>query len=191
MALNINSIGNYNGKSFLGNSSAKPICGIFLRDLFRGQIYQAKVNTDDLVYPGVPVTITNTNTKEGAGVELNPNVLSITAVATADASVSGFLLESPTDVMQWGEVAAHALKTQIVNVALLGSGVELYLPADSALSGVAIGKNNCVWDFTNKCVKVGADGYITILGPVVDGVTFVANGSSIEFKDTKVVKVKL
>lgn len=191
MALNINSVGNYNGKSFLGNSSAKPICGIFLRDLFRGQIYQAKVNTDTIVYPGVPVTITNANTKEGAGVELNPNVLSITAVATADAGVSGFLLESPTDVMQWGEVAAHALKTQIVNVALLGSGVELYLPADSGLSGVAIGKNNCVWDFTNKCVKAGAGGYITILGPVVDGVTFVENAGSIEFKDTKVVKVKL
>lgn len=191
MALNINSVGNYNGKSFLGNSSAKPICGIFLRDLFRGQIYQAKVNTDTIVYPGVPVTITNANTKEGAGVELNPNVLSITAVATDDSGVSGFLLESPTDVMQWGEVAAHALKTQIVNVALLGSGVELYLPADSGLSGVAIGKNNCVWDFTNKCVKADEGGYITILGPVVDGVTFVENAGSIEFKDTKVVKVKL
>lgn len=191
MALNINGIGNYNGKSFLGNNSAKPICGIFLRELFRGNLYQAKVNTDTLVFPGVPVTIKNTNVDTNAGVQMNPNVLSITAVATADAEVSGFLLESPTDVMQWGEVAAHALKTQVVNVALIGSGVELYLPADAGLADIQLGVNNLVWDFGNKCVKAGANGYITGLSPVVDGVAFAEDSGSVIFKDVKVIKVKL
>lgn len=194
MALNINGIGNYNGKSFLGNSSAKPICGMFLRDLFRGSIYQAKVDTQSIVYPGLPVTIKNASTESAAGVGLNPNILSITNVSTADSEVSGFLLESPTDVMSWGEVAAHALKTQIVNVALLGSGVELYLPAGDDLANTQIGVNNLVWDFTNNCVKAATTqggGYITGLSPVVDGVAFIANGDAVEFKDSKVIKVKL
>lgn len=194
MALNINGIGNYNGKSFLGNSSAKPICGVFLRDLFKGSIYQAKVNTDTLVYPGAPITIKNTSSVSEAGAGLNPNVLSISAVATSDSEVSGFLLESPTDVMSWGEVAAHALKTQIVNVALIGSGVELYLPAGDALNEIQLSANNLVWDFSNNCVKaadISAKGYITGLSPVVDGVAFTINADAVEFKDSKVIKVRL
>lgn len=193
MALEINKVGNYNGKSFLGSNSARPICGHFLRDLYRGEISQAKVVTDDIVFSGCPVEIKNENITAGtsnAGKGMNPNVLSVTKKATQDSEVSGFVLESPTDILQFGEEAARPLKNQVTNVALIGSGVEVYLPADAALVGIAM-NSKLKWDFTDNVLKVDPAGSITPLGPVVDGVKYVEDGGSVSFADTKVIRVKL
>lgn len=192
MALEINKVGNYNGKSFLGSNSAKPICGHFLRDLYRGEISQAKVTTDDVVFSGCPVEVKNSNIggSENAGKGMNPNVLSITKKATADTEVSGFVLESPTDILQFGETAPRPLKNQVTNVALIGSGIEVYLPADASLVGIAM-NSKLKWDFTAGALKVDATGTITPLGPVVDGVKYVEDSGSVSFADTKVIKVKL
>jgi len=193
MALEVNKVGSFNGKSFLGSNSAKPICGHFLRDLYRGEISQAKIATDAIVYPGCPVTITNTNIESGvsnAGKGLNPNVLSITGKAAATADVSGFVLESPTDILQFGEEAARPYKNQVVNVALLGSRVEVYLPADASLVGVNVG-TKLAWDFTDNVLKVSATGTIDLLSPVVDGVSYIEDNGSVVFNNTKCVKVRL
>lgn len=191
MALEINKVGNYNGKSFLGSNSAKPICGHFLRDLYRGEISQAKVVTDDIVFSGCPVEIKNSAyTTSNAGKAMNPNVLSITKKATADGEVSGFVLEAPTDILQFGEVAARPLKNQVTNVALLGSGVEVYLPADASLVGIAM-NSKLKWSFDDNALKVDATGTITPLGVVVDGVKYKEDNGAVVFEDCKVIKVRL
>lgn len=193
MALEINKVGNYNGKSFLGSNSSKPICGHFLRDLFRGEISQAKVSTTDVVFAGCPVEVKNDNITTGtsnAGKGLNPNVLSITKKATADAEVSGFVLESPTDILQFGETAPRPLQNQVTNIALLGSGVEVYLPADAALVGIAM-NSKLKWDFTKNALVVDVAGTITPLSPVVDGVKYKEDSGSAAFEDCKAIKVRL
>lgn len=190
MALEINKVGNYNGKSFLGSNSAKPICGHFLRDLFRGEITQAKVNTDDIVYPGCFVTIKNPSSVTNAGKGMNPNVLNISGKATSDDDVSGIVLESPTDILQFGEEAARPLKNQVTNVALFGSRIEVYLPADASLADVNVGAK-LVWDFTDNVLKQGENGQITLLSPIVDGVKYVEKDGSVAFEDTKCVCVRL
>lgn len=192
MALNMNAVGNYNGKSFLGTHSQRPICGVFLRDLYKGALSQAKVGTGLKVYPGVPVQIKNqTNTTRSPKSGLNPNVLLITALsAQGGAGISGFVLESPTDVLQFGEIAASALEGQVVNVALIGSGVELYLPCKDDVLNVEVEKK-LVWDFAEQALGTGADGIVTPLGPVVDGIKYVNTGGSIGYAETKCIRVRL
>lgn len=193
MALEINKVGNYSGKGFLGSSSAKPICGHFLRDLYRGEISQAKVVTTDIVYPGCPVEVKNSNIGVGttaAGKGMNPNVLSITKKATVSTETVGFVLESPTDILQFGEQAARPLQNQITNIALLGSRVEVYLPADASLTNIAM-NSKLIWDFTDNCLKVDATGTIEPLGPVVDGVAYKEDNGSVVFQDVKCIRVRL
>lgn len=193
MALEINKVGNYSGKGFLGSNSAKPICGHFLRDLFRGELSQAKVTTTDIVYPGCPVEVKNTAIGAGgtaAGKGLNPNVLSITKKATVATEMVGFVLESPTDILQFGEQAARPLQNQITNIALLGSRVEVYLPADAGLASISL-NSKLTWDFDNNCLKVDANGVIEPLGPIVDGVAYKEDNGSVIFQDVKCIRVRL
>lgn len=192
MAFSLNAVGNYNGKSFLGSHSQRPICGVFLRDLYKGSLSQAKVGAGLNVYPGCPVQIKNqTNTTRVAKSGLNPNVLLITALAAKTTTpICGFVLESPTDVLQFGEVAPSAVEGQVVNVALLGSGVELYLPCkDDALNIEMIKRLD--WDFGTGTLGVSAAGTITPLGPVIDGIKYVETSGAISYAETKCIRVRL
>lgn len=190
---NINAVGNYNGKSFLGSSSAKPIVGKVLRSIYRGNTTQGKLSiTSGFAYQGLPVKALNTNlSSTAAGAGLSPNVLSLT-VATADADVSGFLVENPTDVLEHGKTAPSAQDGQIVSVALLGSGVELYLPVNANVANVNV-NSKLAWNFTNGNLEVSATGTIDLLGPVVDGIKFATNaaGDDVVFEDCKVAKVRV
>lgn len=192
MAFSINAVGNYNGKSFLGSHSQRPICGMFVRDLYKGSLSQAKVGPGLKVYPGVPVQIKNqTNTTWVAKSGLNPNVLLITALAAkGTVAVSGFVLESPTDVLQFGETAPSAVEGQIVNVALLGSGVELYLPCKDDAYNIEMIKR-LAWDFDTGTLGVSTAGTIIPLGPVVDGVKYVNTSGSVGYAETKCIRVRL
>lgn len=191
MAFSINAVGNYNGKSFLGSRSQRPICGVFLRDLYKGSLSQAKVGSGLKVYPGVPVQIKNQTSTTSANNGLNPNVLLITALAAKDSvATSGFVLESPTDVLQFGETAPSAVEGQIVNVALLGSGVELYLPCKDAVLNIEMIKR-LDWDFVAGALDVSATGTIIPLGPVVDGIKYVNSSGSIVYAETKCIRVRL
>lgn len=189
MALNPVSVDNYNGLSFVGGSSNKPIVGV-ATNIDRHTVSQAKLDATSVVAPGSPVKVTNQAvTKTKAGAYLNPNVLKAEAI-TAATDLSGFLLVNETDILQQGEKAPRAYSGQIVNVALLGSLVETYLPADAGLAGVNVGVK-CVWDVTSGTVKTGNNGNIQIIGPVVDGVKFKVNGDACEYEACKVIKVRL
>lgn len=190
--------GNYNGH-FLGNNSAKPIAGVCLRDAYRGDLQQARVSYQFVVtaFPGNPVTIVNEvdASTTNAGMSLNPNVLNITNSASSHDDLSGFVVETPNMLQEEGDNVPFAIGFAVTNVALLGSGVEMYLPAGTALANTQVGGKTAIWDFTNKCVVPNTDtkvaSYLEVLSPVVDGVAPVMEDGYIEYKPTKVVKVRV
>lgn len=191
MALNPVSVDNYNGLSFLGSSSNKPIAGI-VTNIDRHTVSQARLKATDIIPAGYPVKVTNdSSTVTGAGKQLNPNVLNADKATSADET-SGFLLVNETDILQMGEKAPRAYTGQLVNVALIGSLTELYLPCDGSVQNVNV-NSKVAWDFTKSVLKVEATGNIQIIGPVVDGTRFKlnANGDAVEFENCKVVKVRL
>lgn len=187
-----NEAGNYNGKTFLGNSSAKPIAGIVTRILREYGLQEAKMSAD-VIAAGQPVKLTNavdaTNTH--AGKKFNPNVLSIAKANTSD-DVCGFLVANQTDYQGYGEEAPRAVEGQVVDVAEIGSNIEMYLPCDATLSNVPL-NTKVDWDFdSGNLKKADAGGLnIKILSPVVDGVTYYVDGTSVKMKSSKVIKVKL
>lgn len=189
MSLDINKVGNYNKKSFIGNSSAKPIVGVPLRGIYTFDLSQGKLTGDDIILPGEPVKAVNTSSKTGAGKGLNPNVLTLSKTTT-DTDISGFMLVNETDVIDFGQEAPRAYKGQIVNVALLGSRTEVYLPVAEGVSDLNV-NSKLLWDSTNNNLKQDATGTIELLGPVVDGVKFKNSAGVISYEDCKVAKVRL
>lgn len=196
-----NVVGNYNGQ-FIGNNSAKPIAGVCLADLYKGNIQQARVGSTltTPAYQGAPVTIKNqATTGAGAGEGLNPNVLEITGAASSQATLSGFVLESPNMIIEsqgYANEAPTAPTYAVTNIALIGSGVEVYLPADVGLVNTQVGTPSLVWDFTNNCVAAAAGstvGYLTAISPVVDGlaVKYDSSTKKCTFGNSKVIKIKL
>lgn len=187
--MSVNKVTNYSGKTFLGNSSAKPIVGLSLRGIYTYDLSQGKLKEGG-VLPGQPIKAeNNVSNSTGAGMKLNPNVLSVSKASTAE-DVCGFLLINETDVLGLDEEAPVAQVDQVVNVALLGSRVEMYLPADSTLQGIATNKK-VAWDFDTNSLKISASGTIDVLGPVVDGVKFALSGSNVTYEDCKCIKVRL
>lgn len=190
MALDINKVGNYNGKSFIGNSSARPIVGVPLRGIYTFDLSQGKLTGDDIILPGEPVKAVNKlSDATGAGKALNPNVLKLSK-ATGSVDISGFLLTNETDVIDFGQDAPRAYKGQIVNVALLGSRTEVYLPVGDGVANANV-NSKLLWDFANNYLKVDATGTIELLGPVVDGVKFKNVAGVISYEACKVAKVRL
>ena len=197
MPLAINTAQNYNNKSFLGNSSAKPIAGVITRALYSFSIAQAKLSItgDENVYAGEPLKITSAGAAGGssAGKGLNPNVLS--ASKSNGTDIGGFLAVNPTDVLDYGDEAPFARDTQIVNVGLLGSGVEMYLPVAADVVGLDVNAD-VEWDSTGSALKKKTTGTalgIKIISPVIDGVRIKKSTSSnvVGYEECKVAKVRL
>lgn len=192
MAIDVNKVGNYNGKSFLGNSSAKPIVGIPLRTIYSYDITQGKLTlgASGPIPPGSPIKATNkVDSTTSSGKALNPNVLKIES-AGKDADVSGFLLVNETDILDFGATAPRAYDGQIVNVALLGSRVEIYLPVDTTVAEINV-NSKLAWDFTGKVLKSSTTGKIELLSPVVDGIKFEYKNDDVVYTNCKVAKVRL
>lgn len=189
----------YNGK-FIGNSSAKPIAGVCTLTAYKRPLIQAKVAVDGLLQ-GDPVTIKNTGnygTKEfSAGTGLAPLTM---AAEKATTAISGFIVESPNNVYIDGNAAGQFFKNQIVYVAPVGSGAEMYLPAkDGSFEGVDITNTEICWVVADSCLDVGAgDGSTklaikgaTILSQVVEGIQFYIDAGVVKQKTTPVIKIKL
>lgn len=190
MALDINKVGNYNKKSFIGNSSAKPIVGVPLRGIYTFDLNQGKLTGDDIILPGEPVKAVNKSSgATGAGKGLNPNVL-LLSKPTTDADISGFMLVNETDVIDFGQEAPRAYKGQIVNVALLGSRTEVYLPVANEVVDLNV-NSKLLWDSAANNLKPDVTGTIELLGPVVDGVKFKNSAGVTSYEDCKVAKVRL
>ena len=183
-----NVVGNANG-GFVGSSSFKPIAGQVLRNMYIFKVNQAKVGDTANLVAGQPVKLTNANGGT-AGAGLSPNVLLAENITDA-TDISGFVVESPSDVLEIGGSVPKPQPGQIVNVALLGSGIEIYLPCDDTLQNVNI-NSKASWDKDTGKLKKDPAGTISILGGVVDGIVYNAVDASLaNTQASKVVKVRL
>lgn len=192
MALEINKVTSTSSANFLGASSAKPLAGSICRMAYAFNISQAKLTlkAGEVAVAGSPLVIKNTNlntTHPGRG--LSPNVLSAELNTNLTTTTTdGFLLQSPTDVLGFGETAPTARNTQIVYVGVIGSGAEVYLEADPTLSNITMTKK---LKMTETGLKVGDDGTIKPLSPVLDGYKIHNDNGNAVYKDCKVIKVRL
>ncbi|EGV1470933.1 hypothetical protein JF110_001658 [Campylobacter jejuni] len=183
---------------FLGANSAKPIAGICTKTAYSRPLTQGKVSATNLAI-GVPVKITNkfdSSTSVNAGTALAPNVLNIEA---ATDSVDGFTVMSPNAVLEDGDSFPKYLKNQIIHIAMLGSGAEIYLPANNNLIGIQTAKEQLCWNVADKKVEVGVGdastklglGVVTILSQVVDGIYSYIDSGVVKTEETPVIKIKL
>lgn len=170
------------------SSTIKPLCGVQLNNVTKNVSTQAVVSADSIyLYAGAPVTLKNKS-------NINGNVLSISAVATSKDTLDGFVLKSTNEVVDLGAEIGVPVKGQIVSVATLGCGIEVYLPCDSTLQDVAI-SSKVKWDTTSNCLvsdTAGTDALpITILGGVIDAQTITNTSGVAGIKDTKAIRVRL
>lgn len=196
------SYGNFNG-SFRGPETGDVTCGRPLNVYQLGmKIVQAKLPTtltNKDVLAAYPVAVDNrvgaANTGPITG--MNPNVLEVTALGTTATAV-GFALVGPVDSIDSDGGVGYAHTGGLVNVGLLGSGLEVYLPASANLANVAAGwRGKLIWDATNLCLDVYTTGddslTLTIKSALVDGYKLKKNASSglVEYVATKAIKVQL
>lgn len=194
--MNLFGMPTYNGK-YLRPNSSKPIAGISLNDAFKRTLKQAQV-LDDYLIPGTPVKLVNGANAGNAGINLKPNVLYATK-ATSTTECSGFVVSSPTDVMEDGDAYAIPRKNQIVYVALKDSGCELYVACNGAnLVDKTIGSSNLGWDDTNTRIDIATTsifdiGMGQIMSSVVDGlaIKYDDTNKAVVTEDASVIKIKL
>lgn len=186
MSFNINKINTLNN-AFVGAKSAKPIVGHLTKTNFLNLVQNAKLDGTDAIVAGTPLTIKTISGADG----LNPNTFIATKATSAD-DLSGFSIASNTDIVSQDTEAPMAYPTQIINVAILGSGVELYLPVSSSDTTLLAGNINLnqalSYDFDNGGVKIDTTGTIKAFSNVLDGVKAKDDGS---FESCKVIKVIL
>lgn len=181
---------------FLTGNTAKPIAGVCTRTAFTRPLKQAQVN--ETITQGTAVKLVNkiqtaTTTSVNAGglnEGLAPNVLTATT-ATASADVNGFIVDSPNFALVDGDAAPAARAGQIVYVAFIGSGAELYLPCDNSLVGVNPDQAVKIENGILKADTGAGISGITLMSQVVDGIRFKVNNGTVEQESTPVIKVKL
>lgn len=180
---NYNQVNQLSG-GFIANSQ-KPIAGQVVRNAFLFQLKQAVVANGADLNVGDPVKLTNTSGVGG-------NVLKAEKPA-AVADISGIIVESANDVVEIGDDVAKPREGQVAQVALIGSGIELYLPCEADLNNV--NTNTLVtYDFVKKTIKkntAGAGIGIKVVGGVVDGIRYTTINGKATTANAKVVKVKL
>ena len=194
------------GSPFIGASSAAPLCGMPTNYQFAmTKMRQAQIKSDvtaKTIFAGQPVIIDNRvgapGTAQIAG--FNADVLEITALATTTAlvmTVGGFVLTSDLDQVDSDGGVAYAHAGDLVNVGLIGSGIEVWLPASADCANIALTTGLC-WDSTNAELDVPASSELTITGlkvlsSLVDGYKLKKNATSglIEWVACKCIKVQL
>lgn len=193
------------GNAFIGASSASPLCGMPTNLQFAmTKMRQAQIKSDvtaKTIFAGQPVIIDNRVGDPGTAQinGFNSDVLEITALATTTAlvmTVGGFVLCSDLDKVDTDGGTAYAHAGDLTFVGLIGSGIEVYLPASSDCANIALTTGLC-WDSTNAELDVPASSELTIglkvLGSLVDGYKLKKNATSglIEWVATKCLKVQL
>jgi len=144
--------------SFQGVSSSIPLVGVLLNK------YENFSNLDQFLYniaegsgqavAGDPVTIVNqVGSSDTVSIEgMNAVCGTITQKSDAIANLDGFLLQSPQDVVPAKGGEARPVSGLLSMAALLGSGAELYLPADSSLADIDY-NTRITWDFSAKNLR--------------------------------------
>lgn len=193
------------GSPFIGASSAAPLCGMPTNFAYSmSKIRQAQIKSDvtaKTIFAGQPVIIDNRVGAPGTAQinGFNADVLEITALGTTTSlamTVGGFVLCSDLDKVDADGGTGYAHAGDLVNVGLIGSGVEVYLPASADCANIALTQGLC-WDSTNAELDVPASSELTIglkvLGSLVDGYKLKKNATSglMEWVATKCLKVQL
>lgn len=192
------------GTPFRGPSSASPLCGMPTNLSFAmTKMRQAQIAsgiTAKTVFAGQPVIIDNRIGNVGTDqlYGMNSDTLEITALATTTASVmtvGGFVLCSDLDQVDADGGVAYAHLSDLVNVGLIGSGIETWLPASADCANIAL-TQGLFWDSTNAELDVPSNELtigLKVLSALTDGYKLKKNATSglMEWVATKCVKVQL
>lgn len=192
------------GTPFRGNSSASPLCGMPTNMSFAmTKMRQAQIvssATVKTIFASQPVIIDNRIGNVGTDqlYGMNSDTLEITALATTTSSVmtiGGFVLCSDLDRVDEDGGVAYAHVGDLVNVGLIGSGIETWLPASADCANIAL-TQGLFWDSTLAELDVPTNELtpgIKILSALTDGYKLKKNATSglMEWVATKCIKVQL
>ena len=189
---------------FRGPSSASPLCGMptnlsySMTKMRQAQIVSSA--TVKTIFASQPVIIDNRIGNVGTDqlYGMNSDTLEITALATTTASVmtvGGFVLCSNLDKTDEDGGVAYAHVADLVNVGLIGSGIETWLPASSDCANIAL-TTELYWDSTNAELDVPSTEKtipLKILSALTDGYKLKKNASTslVEWVACKCIKVQL
>ena len=198
----------YQGNTGLGKGKAFfPAAGLALCGFPQNQYnpaastLQAKIGAlePNTLLPCTPVVIKNDNTEpNGTGnmTGFNPKTFVIEKAAASNSDViDGFILESPQNIVDSSGNAGLPLSHGIVPIAKIGSGVEVFLPCNANLVGVAL-STALYWDPTNNeltasntstCALTG----VQLLSSVINGKKRKLNADTVEWTDCTCALVKL
>lgn len=189
------------GTGFLP-ATGTTICGFAEDQYLHGSTAQASVGTVDVstLLPCTAVVIKN-DTTPATGTNgmkgFNPNSYVITkVVATKDTdTIGGFVLEGNNTVINENSDTGMVLKGGRVNVGLLGSRTEVYLPCADDMVGFELGdqvfwnptNNQITKDSTHGTLLIG----VSVVSSVIDGAKRKVVGDAIQWETVKCVKVRL
>lgn len=189
--------------AFYGSETATPFCGTIInKRAAMDSVKQALISTslsDKDLLAGAPITITNVVTDSGTSqaAGMNADTFELSSVPDAQGEVDGFLLTSFNDIKDEDGGVPYAHTGLLYNIGTFGSGIETWLPADSALDGVSI-TTPVYWDFTNGYLTAVTDDTtqtelpLHMISAVVDGLYLAADTDTlIQWTDVKCVRVRL
>lgn len=188
----------FNGK-FMRPNSALPIAGTVASTAFNRCLTEAKVVTNgEKLFQGMSVDVSNkqgsTTSAVNAGSGFAPSVLTASQSTT---KANGFIVDNANAVVLQGDDFAQVMDNQIVRVALVGSGAEIYLPCDNTVIAAA---NPIWWDIDNQKLVSAAEATKptnnflftgVILSQVVEGIKGKVDNGKVTTESCYVVKVKI
>lgn len=169
---------------------------------FAGRVEQAfNMLADKTLLQGMPISISNkvlgTDTTQLLNA-YNPRSLNIVALGTSAADTDGFCVWGDTDIGDIDGSVGYPRSGVLTRVALIGSGLRVFLPADASLSGVFL-KSPVYYDNATGMLKLSTNATtnpplpIKIVGSLVDGKKVMKNATTnvIEWVATKAILVQL
>lgn len=175
--------------AFRGVNHNAPIVGGVCNLYTNYNDIKAGINNSAVqIYSGIGLLINVSST--------NAYTLSIGGIAKTIAEIGGFLLRSEMDIQNTGEEVMLPIKGAIYQMALLGSGLETYLPCNGS-DFLNVNVNAGVtWDFTTNTLKVTTTEAemlksIKVLSPAVDGRIIKDTAGVYSWETAKLIKVRL
>lgn len=198
----------YQGNTGFGKGEAFfPATGVALCGFVQNQYnpaantLQAKIGElePNTLLPGTAVIIKNDNTEpNGTGnmTGFNPKTFIVNKIVASSSDViDGFILESPQNIVDSSGNAGLPLSHGIVPIGKIGSGIQVFLPCNANLVGIAL-STALYWDpsageittsNSSTCTLTG----IQLLSSVVNGKKRKLNVDTVEWEDCTCVLVKL
>lgn len=186
-----------------GFSSAKgsPICAFPQNQYLHGSTAQARIAdlTPNTLLPGTAIEIKNDTTPTTGKDSMkagNPMSFTVSAVVSSNANtLSGFVLESPITLVDDAGNGGLPIAGGTVDVALIGSRTELFLPVHTDMVNIELNKT-FYWDPTNKYLTTTSGSNIEmkgceILSSVVKGNRRKLNVSTVEWEEVDCILVRL